>query len=106
MFGPTCSELSTIETVKDMNMRPSIDHSILSPSGHVSKRTRDAALARETSRLFPEGLAAPKFVDTRTDRERLLHQAKELRELAARGMHPRKYAKEAARLEALAAEAL
>lgn len=83
-------------------MWPSIDHSILSPSGHVSKRARNAAMARETARLFPNGLPAPRCVDTRTEKEVLLHRAKELRELVARGMHVRKYAKEAARLEALA----
>lgn len=33
---------------------PSIDHSLLSPSGHISKRARKAALAREHDRLFDQ----------------------------------------------------
>ena len=36
-------------------MIPSIDHSLLSPSGRVSKRARKAALKREQARLFPPG---------------------------------------------------
>lgn len=79
-------------------MWPSIDHSILSPSGHVSKRARQAALERARQTLFPEGLPAPSCPQP-TERDRLLRQAKELRDLAERGMHPRKYRKEADRLE-------
>jgi hypothetical protein len=59
-------------------------------------------MARETKRLFPDGLPTPRFVDTRSEREILLHRAKELRELAARGMHSRSYVKEAEKLEAQA----
>ena len=83
---------------------PSIDHSILSPSGHVSKRARDAAMAREAARLFPEGsnFLAPQ-VQQPTEAERLRRHAAELRGLAERGMKPRAYAKLASELEAKAA---
>lgn len=86
-------------------MHPSIDHSILSPSGRVSKRARKAALAREHARLFPPGY----FEDiARRDAERkeaerprwLRHTAADLRALASRGMQTRKLLREAARLEA------
>lgn len=80
-------------------MHPSIDHTILSPSGRVSKRARAAALARETARLFPPGT----FGDGRPkqcERTQDLRYAAFLRELAERGVGPRKHRKEAARLEA------
>lgn len=82
-------------------MRPCIDHSVLSPSGHVSKRSREAALRRVSLELFgPEGLQqAP--TPQPSERERDLRQAAQLRELAGRGMKPRAYLKEAQRLEAL-----
>ena len=85
---------------------PSIDHSILSPSGRVSKRARKAALAREMRKLFPDGVdaaIAPRL-PAQDRREQLLRQARELRELAARGMHPRSYLKKAAELELKAAQ--
>ena len=82
-------------------MIPAIDHSLLSPSGHMSKRARQAALKRETGRLFA-GVSLKGEVAQPSERERLLRQAKTLRDLASRGMKPRAYAKEADRLEALA----
>lgn len=85
--------------------RSAIDHGLLSPSGHMSKRARKAALARETRKLFPEGFnaaVAPQLPEQPSERERLLRQATELRELAARGMHKRSYLKKALELEALA----
>lgn len=84
-------------------MHPGIDHGILSPSGRVSKRAREAALKREMARLFEGVDTSP--VAQPSERERLLQKARELRELAARGMKPRAYAKEAARLESLAGDA-
>ena len=82
---------------------PSIDHSILSPSGRCSKRARKAALDREASRLFPPGFCT-KGDPVEAPRSAVLRrQAATLRELAARGMCPRKYAAEAQRLEAEAA---
>ncbi len=87
-----------------MSNWPSIDHSLLSPSGRVSKRARKAAMDCETARLFPPGYwDAPVKSETERcadDVKRLRLSAQNLRELAARGMHTRKYTKEAARLEA------
>ena len=81
---------------------PSIDHSILSPSGHCSKRARKAAMAREHARLFPPDVleAMRGRLPQSSEREQALRQATRLRELAGRGMHPRKYLKEAERIEA------
>lgn len=78
---------------------------IASPNGRMSKRTHDAACKRLSAALFgPDGLRREE-VPQPTERNRLLTQAKRLREMAALGMSPRKFTKEAARLEA-AAEAL
>jgi len=84
---------------------PAIDHGGLSPSGRVSKRARAAWIAREAARLFPPGtFADPKRPETTDEkRVRLLRTAAQLRDLAASGMSPRKFAREAARLEAEAA---
>lgn len=81
--------------------RPAIDHSLLSPSGRMSKRARAAALQREAARLFP-GWTREDFTGRAAQpskREQLLTQAARLRELAARGMSPRKFTREAAQLE-------
>ena len=84
--------------------RPSIDHGLLSPSGRMSKRARAAANARMARELFPNGLPRPKCALTAAARRAvLLQKAADFRHYAACGMHPRKYAKEAARLEAEAA---
>ena len=81
---------------------PCIDHSILSPSGRVSKRARKAALERTRKELFgPNGLARPSCPQP-TKREQLLRQAQNLRALAARGMSTRAFNREAERLEAQA----
>ncbi len=82
---------------------PRLDHSILSPSGHVSKRSREAALERVRRELFGDGLAYPTAPQP-TEAESLRRQAAELRELADRGMRPRAYRKKAGELEALADE--
>ena len=78
--------------------RPSIDHSLLSPSGRMSKRARQAAMKRECARLFPPGYweREPVKLD---ECARDLNQALRLRELAMRGMNTRKYLTEAERLE-------
>lgn len=84
---------------------PSIDHSILSPSGRVSKRARKAALAREASRLFPPGTFDSTKTGDQLRREKiasLRRSAQELRQLAARGMGPRRHVKAAEALEAQA----
>ena len=87
---------------------PSIDHGILSPSGRVSGRARKAAMQRERVRLGWDQLFAdlvPGLPAQPSERESLLRQAAELRELAKRGMKPRAYLKAAIALEARAASA-
>jgi len=80
-------------------MWPSIDHGILSPSGHVSKRSRKLALERMRRELFGDGLPFPIYPQPLRS-VALRRTAANLRELAARGMSPRKYAREAAKFEA------
>lgn len=88
--------------------RPSIDHTLLSPSGTASKRAREAALKREHDRLFPAGYwDAPEKPPEMIAAEKaatLRRSAANLRELAERGMSTRKFLREAAQLEAQAAE--
>lgn len=84
---------------------PSIDHTILSPSGRCSKRARKAALERERQRLFPPGLDLKGGPTPQpSKKERLLRHAARLRGLAERGMCRRKYRKLAAEAEAEAAK--
>ena len=88
-------------------MRPSIDHTLLSPSGRCSKRARDAAMKREAARLFPPGYwdAPPKTQEqiAKEKADGLRLAAKTLRDLAARGMNRHRYTHEAAKLETEAA---
>ncbi len=71
-----------------------------SPSGRMSKRARRDAERRLSLKLFgPNGLQREPTPQP-TKRERLLAQAKQLRELAERGMSVRKFTREAERLEA------
>ncbi|KKN79978.1 hypothetical protein LCGC14_0334860 [marine sediment metagenome] len=95
----------------DKHSRPEMDHGVLSPSGRVSKRARKAKLAIEAARLFPPGFwdkpvptAAQEAAQAALQQRR---HATRLTDLANRGMHPRKYKKEAARAlaEAKALEA-
>jgi hypothetical protein len=82
--------------------RPTIDHSVLSPSGRVSKRAREAALKREAGILFPPGYwTGEKTTEeiAQAKIEGLLRSAHNFRELAARGMAPRKFLKAAEELE-------
>jgi hypothetical protein len=86
-----------------MTDRPSIDHSLLSPSGRMSKRARKQALAREAERLFPPGT----FDTTRkqpSEAEALRAHAARLEDLAARGMSTPRYRKQAAQARAQADE--
>ncbi len=85
----------------DKHSRPEIDHGVLSPSGQVSKWARKAKLALEAARLFPPGFwdklkptAAQEAAQAARQQRR---HAGRLTVLANRGMHPRKYKKEAAR---------
>lgn len=79
-----------------------------SPDGRMSKAAKKRAHDRLAEALFgEEGLSAvaPKLPPQPTKKEAMLAHAQRLRDLAAAGMKPRAYAKEAARLEA-EAEAL
>lgn len=79
---------------------PSIDHSLLSPSGRMSKAARKRANKREYDKLFGDINFTPK-PPTDTDKAAALRRhAAFLRGCAARGMCVRSYPKEAARLEA------
>ena len=80
---------------------PSIDHSLISPNGRISKRARKAAMVREYKKLFPEGLPAPTCAQP-SERERLLREANELDALANRGMRVRRFRKQAVELRARA----
>lgn len=73
-----------------------------SPSGRMSTRARAAAQQRLGRALFGPGGLQREPTPQPSERDRLLAQAARLRDLAARGMKPRAYSKEAARLEALA----
>lgn len=83
-------------------MRPSIDHSYLSPSGRVSRRAKKASDERVRRELFGDGLPMPTCKQP-AEAVRLLRQAKELRALAARGMKPRAFIRKAVALETKAA---
>jgi hypothetical protein len=89
---------------------PSIDHTLLSPSGRVSKRARAAALVREHAKLFPPGYWDEPGPTEQEKREAkaltLQRSAANLRDLAARGMSPRKFTRAAEALEAEAARLL
>ena len=83
--------------------RPPIDHALLSPSARVSKRARKAAMKREAGKLFPPGYwAGEKTTEgiAQENIDRMLRAAHNLRELAARGMSPRKHLKAAEEMEA------
>lgn len=72
-----------------------------SPSGRMSGRSRKAAQERLGKALFGDYIpAGPKQWDAK---EKLLHRAKYLRDLASHGMSVRKFTKEADKLEAEAA---
>lgn len=73
-----------------------------SPSGRMSKRALVAAQKKLSLDLFgPNGLERPKCKQP-TEKESLLRHAAQLRDLAARGMRPRAFTKDAAMLEAKA----
>lgn len=86
--------------------RPSIDHSLLSPSGRMSKRARAAAQERTRVELFgPNGLQRT-TVPQPTEKERLLRDAKLYRGLATgpHAMSPRRYNRMADEAERKAAD--
>ena len=90
--------------VWEKTMRPAtwqgIDHGVLSQSGHVSKRSERIMKARNYTALFPDGFPSPKPPPQPEEAVILRRKAGQLRELASRGMHPKKYNREADRLEA------
>ena len=77
---------------------PSIDHGLLSPSGHMSKAARRRADKRENERLFagcdfgPPGVIIEEHISLR-------RAALRLRGLADRGMCVGKYRRKAEELE-------
>jgi hypothetical protein len=75
-----------------------------SPSGSMSNRARIAADKRLRDKLFGKEGIGPRLPIQPTKIESLLKKATDLRELAARGMKPRAYLKEAEKLEAEAAK--
>lgn len=84
-----------------------LDHGVLSPSGKCSKRNRKFLQDKLARQLWPDGLTREQLYGPDievSEKERLLNQAKRLRELAERGMSRRKFTKEAERLERLAAD--
>lgn len=76
-------------------MWPSIDHSLLSPSGKISKSALERAKKREHERLFNGIEVGPKLPVQPTEAQALRQKASELYALAARGMKPRAYKKAA-----------
>lgn len=86
---------------------PSIDHGVLSPSGHTSKRAMEAMKERNRARLFPPGFwdRTPESEQEKDEKRinQLLAAAANLRDLASRGMSPRTFPKQAAAMEAEAA---
>lgn len=74
---------------------PSIDHSLLSPSGHMSARARKAAMRREVEQLFAGMVLTPAPPRQPDKRERLLREAAQCRDLASRGFRPRAGIKQA-----------
>lgn len=76
-----------------------------SPSGRMSKRTHKATTERLAFAMWgAEGMPKPTCKQP-TEYETLMRQAKEFRELASRGMHPRSYIKQA-EMHEKAAEAI
>lgn len=75
-----------------------------SPSGRMSKRAQEAARKELSLALFGEGGLQRARPSQPSRKERLLREAANLRDLAARGMKTRAFTKEAARLEAEAAK--
>lgn len=77
---------------------PSIDHSLLSPNGKVSKRARKAALERARRELFGNGWEPPQAAKP-DEIEAMKQSAQDLRDLAKRGMRPRAHLKKAEEIE-------
>jgi hypothetical protein len=75
-----------------------------SPSGRMSKRAKEAAQERIRVALFgPNGLQRPGLPHQPSKAESLRREAARCRDLAARGMRPRAFIKQAERCEREAA---
>lgn len=70
-----------------------------SPSGRMSKRARAAAIERLRVKLFGQQGLKRVECSQPDEKSRLLRDAAQLRELAARGMKPRAYVRHAEELE-------
>jgi hypothetical protein len=79
--------------------RKAIDQGILSPSGGVSKASREAALERTRVELFGEKGLQREPVAQPGDVERASAELKQLRDLKSRGMSVPGYRKRTAELE-------
>lgn len=82
-----------------------LDHSSISPSGRVSKRARKQAAARLSAQLWPDGCSkedicgkAPEPTPAE-NAEALRRYARTLRDLADKGVSPRKYLRKAEEME-------
>lgn len=83
---------------------PPIDHGLLSPSGRMSKRTKDAAIERHQAQVdkwwrekYPPPSAEQQAETERLAKiESLTHHAKRLDEFAAHGYRTRYHMKHAA----------
>lgn len=74
-----------------------------SPSGRMSKRARQAAEKKLFRDLFGDGSCLQPQCPVVDKKTQMLRRAKQLRDLAARGMCTRKYIREAEKLEREAA---
>ena len=84
-----------------------LDHSLLSPSGHISKRSKERALQPLKDAINADYAADRKSYakQMQAGKPRWMRQyADFLRGLASRGMKPRSHIKEAERLETEAAK--
>lgn len=78
---------------------PRIDHSLLSPSGRMSKRARAAAMERERVKLFGEqGLQSRAIQNKPSSADRIIQltaEAKRCRDFVANGYRTRAFTKQA-----------
>ena len=86
---------------------PPIDHSILSPDGHISKRARAAYIAKHQAEVqrwfdakYPPPTAEESAIAERGAEIRSLERHRDtLRDMAARGMSTRKFNRAADKIE-------
>jgi hypothetical protein len=91
-------EGENMKTEKNMGLWPSIDHSFISPNGSTSALAKRQYMERFSKELFPEGFPQPTCPQP-TEKESLLRHARMWRELAERGVGPRKHLKAAIEAE-------